>query len=142
MHMSSTAKKAQEAGKIRHIGVTSHSLPMAISMVRTGLFSTVQFPFNFIEGAAATELLPVVRERGMGFLVMKPFGGGVIDNARVAFRYLRHVITSYSIHYTKLYERGLHSAQMVGGRRHGQRAALLQTRDDRSRREQRRAVQR
>ncbi len=84
-----TAKKAQEAGKIRHIGVTSHSLPMAISMVRTGLFSTVQFPFNFIEGAAATELLPVVRERGMGFLVMKPFGGGVIDNARVAFRYLR-----------------------------------------------------
>ena len=25
----------------------------------------------------------------MGFICMKPFGGGVIDNAAVAFKYLR-----------------------------------------------------
>jgi len=83
------AHKALDAGKIRYLGVTSHNLSMAVRMVRTGLFSTVQFPFNFIEDAARDDLLPAVREMGMGFIVMKPFGGGAIDNAEVAFRFLR-----------------------------------------------------
>jgi len=83
------AARALDAGKIRYLGVTSHSLPMALRMVRTGLFSTVQFPFNFIEDAARDDLLPAALEMGMGFIVMKPFGGGAIDNAEVAFRFLR-----------------------------------------------------
>jgi uncharacterized protein len=81
--------KARDKGMIRHIGVTSHSLPMAIKLVKTGLFATIQFPFNFIEEAALDELFPAAREGGMGILVMKPFAGGVIDNASVAFAYLR-----------------------------------------------------
>ena len=83
------AVRAREAGKIRYLGVTSHSLPMALKMIRTGLFSTVQFPFNFIEDGAADELLPAARQLGMGFIVMKPFGGGAIDNAEAAFKFLR-----------------------------------------------------
>lgn len=83
------AVRARDAGKIRYLGVTSHSLPMALKMIRTALFSTVQFPFNFIEEAAADELLPAARQLGMGFIVMKPFGGGAIDNAEAAFKYLR-----------------------------------------------------
>ena len=81
--------KAKGAGKIRHLGVTSHSLPMALKMVRSGLFDTVQFPFNLIEEAARDELLGASRDMGMGFICMKPFGGGVIDDAAVAFKYLR-----------------------------------------------------
>lgn len=81
--------KAKEAGKLRHIGVTSHSLQMAVKLVRTGLFSTIQFPFNFIETDAASELFPLARELGVGILVMKPFAGGVIDNAEIVFRFLR-----------------------------------------------------
>jgi predicted aldo/keto reductase-like oxidoreductase len=81
--------RAQEAGKIRHIGVTSHSLEMAVRLVKTGLFSTVQFPFNFIEEAAAEELFPLAREQNLGILAMKPFCGGLVDRARVAFAYLR-----------------------------------------------------
>jgi predicted aldo/keto reductase-like oxidoreductase len=81
--------KAKEAGKVRHIGVTSHNLKMAIKLVRTGLFSTIQFPFNFIETDAEDELFPAARELGMGILVMKPFAGGVIDNADVVFKFLR-----------------------------------------------------
>jgi len=80
--------KAQREGKIRHIGVTSHSLPMAIKMVKTGLFSSIQFPFNFIE-TEATELHAVARSLNLGILGMKPFGGGAIDNAELAFKYLR-----------------------------------------------------
>ena len=83
------AVKAKEAGKVRHIGVTSHSLTMAIKLVRTGLFSTIQFPFNFIETDACQELFPVAREHGVGILVMKPFAGGVIDNADIVFKFLR-----------------------------------------------------
>jgi len=81
--------KAKEAGKVRHIGVTSHSLPMAIKLVKSGLFSTIQFPFNFIETAATAELFPTARELGMGILAMKPFAGGVIDNADIVFKFLR-----------------------------------------------------
>lgn len=82
-------QKAKVAGKIRFLGVTSHSRPMAIKLIQTGLFSTVQFPFNFIEVDAAGDLHPEARRLGMGILVMKPFAGGVIDNATVAFKYLR-----------------------------------------------------
>ena len=81
--------KAKEQGKIRYMGVTSHNLAMAIKLVKTGLFSTIQFPFNFIEDAAKDELHTVARERGMGILAMKPFAGGMIDNARIAFKFLR-----------------------------------------------------
>jgi predicted aldo/keto reductase-like oxidoreductase len=81
--------KAKEQGKIRYVGVTSHNLAMATKLVKTGLFSTIQFPFNFIEDAAKDELHTAARERGMGVLAMKPFAGGMIDNARIAFKFLR-----------------------------------------------------
>lgn len=84
------AQKAKQDGRIRYIGVTSHSLPMAIKMVKTGLFATIQFPFNFIEDAAQHELHAEARRRGVGILAMKPFAGGVIDNAAVAFNFLRN----------------------------------------------------
>ena len=81
--------KAKAAGKIRYVGVTSHNLQMALTLVRSGLFDSIQFPFNLIEEAAQDDLLAECRDRGMAFIVMKPFGGGVIDNASLAFKYLR-----------------------------------------------------
>jgi len=81
--------KAREQGKVKCIGVTSHNLAMAIKLVKSGLFNTVQFPFNFIEDAAKDELHIEARKRGMGILVMKPFAGGMIDNADIAFKFLR-----------------------------------------------------
>jgi len=84
-----TFLKAKEQGKIRYIGVSSHSLSMAIRLVETGLFDTIQFPFNFIEESAKDELHPAAIQKNMGILAMKPFAGGVIDNAEIAFKYLR-----------------------------------------------------
>ncbi|MZP30096.1 aldo/keto reductase [Heliobacterium undosum] len=81
--------KAQEQGKIRHIGVTSHNRQMALKLVRTGHFSTIQFPFNFIEDAAKDDLFPAARALDLGILAMKPFAGGMIDNAALAFKFLR-----------------------------------------------------
>jgi uncharacterized protein len=81
--------RARDAGRIRHLGVTSHSLEMAIRLVQTGLFSTIQFPFNFVETEAAQTLHPLAREQQMGILAMKPFCGGLVEDARAAFAYLR-----------------------------------------------------
>ena len=81
--------RAKKEGKIRFIGVTSHNLAMAVKLVKTGLFSTIQLPFNFIEDAAKDELFPATRVLGMGVIAMKPFAGGVIDNSEIAIKYLR-----------------------------------------------------
>ena len=85
----SEAHKAKKEGKIRFLGVTSHNLQMAVKLVKTGLFNTIQFPFNFIETEAKDQLHKYSREKGIGIIAMKPFAGGVIDNAAVAFKYLR-----------------------------------------------------
>ncbi len=81
--------RAREAGKIRHIGVTSHSVEMAVKLIKTGLFSTVQFPFNFLEEAPQSELHPVARQLDLGILAMKPFGGGALEDGKLCFKYLR-----------------------------------------------------
>jgi len=81
--------KAMEQGKIRYLGFSSHSLEMALRLVDTEVFSTVQFPFNFIETEAMDELHPAARNKNMGILAMKSFAGGVIDNGPLAFTFLR-----------------------------------------------------
>jgi uncharacterized protein len=81
--------RARDEGKVRCIGVSSHNLAMAVKLVKTGLFSTIQFPFNFIEEAAKDELHTAARNSGMGILAMKPFAGGMIPDAEAAFKFLR-----------------------------------------------------
>ena len=80
---------ARKAGKIRHIGITSHSMDVAKEAVKSGQFETVQFPFNFVTSEPAEELLPLAREHDVGFIAMKPMAGGLLDNATIAFKYLR-----------------------------------------------------
>jgi predicted aldo/keto reductase-like oxidoreductase len=83
-----TFMKAKKAGKIRHIGITSHKLDEVKEQVKTGYFETVMFPFNFITCEPADELLPLCREHDVGFINMKPMAGGMLENAAVAFKYL------------------------------------------------------
>ncbi len=87
--IADTLSAAKEQGKIRVLGVTSHSLDMAVRLAESGLFGTIQFPFNFIETDAAERLHPLARRLGLGIIVMKPFAGGVIADAASAFAFLR-----------------------------------------------------
>jgi predicted aldo/keto reductase-like oxidoreductase len=80
--------KARDQGKIRHVGITSHSLEMARQLVATGLFSTIQFPHNLVETEAAQALFPEAKAAGLGILVMKPFAGGMLDDGDLALRFL------------------------------------------------------
>jgi predicted aldo/keto reductase-like oxidoreductase len=82
-------QRAKEAGKIRHIGLSSHSISTAEAALQTGLFKTLQFPFNFIEQDPAEELFPYARSRNIGLIGMKPLGGGLLERADLCFRFLQ-----------------------------------------------------
>lgn len=82
------AQEARDQGLVKHIGITSHALSVARAAVASGLFETIQFPFSFMATEAAEELLPLVRERDLGFIAMKPLGGGLLERADLCFKYL------------------------------------------------------
>jgi predicted aldo/keto reductase-like oxidoreductase len=82
------AREALETGKIRHIGITSHSPDVAQSAITSGLFETVMFPFNFVADEAASTLVPLAKKHDVGFLAMKPFAGSMLNDANLAIKYL------------------------------------------------------
>lgn len=82
------AVEAVAAGKVRELGLTSHSLDMAMKAVATDRFATVQLPFNFVTDEAAADLLPLCRQLDVGFIAMKPFAGGMLENARLTLKHL------------------------------------------------------
>lgn len=82
-------REAMAAGVIKHLGISSHSLKVAGEAVKTGIFETVMFPFNFVLREAADELIPLARANDVGFIAMKPLNAGLIDEVPIAFKYLR-----------------------------------------------------
>jgi len=82
------AQEARASGKIRHIGITSHTMEVALKATASDRFETIQFPFNVITSEPADELIPLAREHDVGFIAMKPLAGGLLDNAEIAFKYL------------------------------------------------------
>jgi len=81
-------QQALQAGKIRHIGMSSHSLEVARKAVSSGHFETIQFPFNFVTSEPADKLVPLAREHDVGFIAMKPFAGGQLRDANLTIKYL------------------------------------------------------
>lgn len=83
-------RRARAAGKIRFIGVTSHSRDFLARVLRKApeIFDTIQVPFNCIGDESGITLLPLARKAGLGFIAMKPFCGGVVERPDLAFRYV------------------------------------------------------
>ena len=79
--------EAKAAGKIRHLGVTSHSLDTFRMAVELDWVETFMFPYNIVEDQAQ-ELIARCAERNIGFICMKPLAGGAIENATLALRYI------------------------------------------------------
>ncbi len=82
------AQSALTQGKIRHIGISSHSMDIALRAVASDLFETLQFPFNFVINEAAQELLPLAVKHDVGFIAMKAFAGGMLHDAALAIKFL------------------------------------------------------
>jgi len=85
------ACELKAAGRIGHIGVTSHNMGVAIDMARDNHFETLMFPFNFITREPLDELIPLCRQNDIAFIAMKPVGGGLLWDIATAFRWLRQV---------------------------------------------------
>jgi predicted aldo/keto reductase-like oxidoreductase len=80
---------AVQAGKVRFPAFSSHSLDVSEKVLTSyDGFYAVQLPFNFVDNAAAERLIPRAREKQVGFIAMKPLGGGMLDDAELCFRYL------------------------------------------------------
>jgi len=82
------AQEALNAGKVRHIGISTHSLDVALKAVSSGYFETILFPFNFVANEAADELVPLARGHDVGFIAMKPFAASMVEDANLAIKYL------------------------------------------------------
>jgi predicted aldo/keto reductase-like oxidoreductase len=81
-------EEAIKAGKVRFPGFSSHNIPIALELMKSGHFDVVQLPFNYIDVDANNEAIPLAKKLDMGFIAMKPMGGGLLHNAELSFRYL------------------------------------------------------
>lgn len=79
--------EARDAGKIRHIGLTSHSLDTFKMALDMPWVETFMFPYNIVE-TQAEKLIAQAAQRNIGFIDMKPLAGGAIENATLALRYI------------------------------------------------------
>ena len=80
-------QEAKAAGKIGHIGLTSHSLDTFKMALDMDWVETFMFPYNIVE-TQAEKLIAERAKRNIGFIDMKPLAGGAIENATLALRYI------------------------------------------------------
>src|SRR4030065_1388524 len=80
-------KRAQGEGLIDHIGITSHNLQVLEKAARDGHFDVIMACYSFLEPDALQKVFPVAKEKDIGILTMKPFSGGVIEEAGPALRF-------------------------------------------------------
>ncbi|MDF2884047.1 MAG: aldo/keto reductase [Clostridiaceae bacterium] len=79
--------EAVEEGKIKHIGITSHSLDILKLAVESGKFETIMYPYNMVENQGE-ELFKRANELNIGIIAMKPMAGGALNNGTLALKYI------------------------------------------------------
>jgi len=84
-------KEAKKAGTIRHIGISSHGHETALAAAKLNCFETMMYPFNFVAHEPGEEVLATCKANNIDFFAMKPMGGGRLDNATLAFKFLLNV---------------------------------------------------
>jgi aryl-alcohol dehydrogenase-like predicted oxidoreductase len=71
--------QAKEAGKIRHIGFSAHSVEAAMAMMDRFRFDSILFPVNYIcyaRGNFGPQVLAKAEEQGVACLAIKPMAYG------------------------------------------------------------------
>jgi len=80
--------EAKEKGLIRHIGITTHKLPVAQEIIESGLYETLQYPFSYLSSEKEIALVHGCVKADMGFICMKALAGGLIDRSDAAMAYM------------------------------------------------------
>ncbi|MDO4623538.1 MAG: aldo/keto reductase [Eubacteriales bacterium] len=81
-------EEAKASGKIRHIGVTSHKIQVAMECVESGLYETMQFPFSYLSSQKELDLVAACKKANVGFIAMKGLAGGLINHSDAAMAYM------------------------------------------------------
>ncbi len=92
--------EAKKKGMIRHIGITNHRLLVAMEAADSGLYETIQFPFNYLSTEGETTLVKRCKENDIGFIAMKAMSGGLITSSAAAYAFLNqydHVLPIWGI---------------------------------------------
>lgn len=76
--------QACQQGYVRHIGITGHKSDVLGPAVETGLFATVQLPYNALEIQTEPLLRQAHDRLNMGTIAMKPLAGGALTAAAAA----------------------------------------------------------
>ena len=80
--------EAKEQGRIRHLGLTAHSLEVFEKALELPWVETIMFPYNLVE-TQGEALMARAAEKGIAVIAMKPLAGGAIEDGRLALRYIR-----------------------------------------------------
>jgi predicted aldo/keto reductase-like oxidoreductase len=81
---------AREAGQVRYLGFSAHSVELALKAMDVAAFDFAMVPANFISTQYLEgPFMARARAGGVTVLAMKPFGGGRIQNPGLRLRYLR-----------------------------------------------------
>jgi len=80
-------EEAKTAGKIKHIGITSHSLDVLRIAVESGKFETIMYPYNIVE-TQGYEVFRRASELNIGVIAMKPMAGGALTDGTIAMKFI------------------------------------------------------
>lgn len=79
--------EAKAAGKIDHIGITTHSAEVFARVLEMDWVESIMFPYNIVE-TQGEELIHKCAEKNIAFICMKPLAGGAIEDGSLAMRFL------------------------------------------------------
>ena len=90
-------EQAREQGKLRFIGITEHRLAVAREAAASGLYDTLQFPFNCLSTPEEIALVEECKARNVGFISMKALSGGLIVNSAAAYAFQAQYLNALPI---------------------------------------------
>ena len=80
-------QEAKLVEKVRHIGITSHSIDVLKIAVESHKFDTIMYPYNIVE-TQADELFKRASELNIGVIAMKPMAGGALTDGTIAMKFV------------------------------------------------------
>lgn len=84
-------REYRDKGMIHHIGASAHTREAALAVIEHPEIEVLQYPFNFIVEEEGLEIVEACRKKDIGFIAMKPFGGGALQDAPTCIRFLLSV---------------------------------------------------
>jgi aryl-alcohol dehydrogenase-like predicted oxidoreductase len=91
---------AKRAGKIRFIGITNHNLGRAQQAIDSGAFDTMQYPLSVLSSPEEIAMAQKCAEHDLGVIAMKAMCGGLLQDGRLPFAFLRqypHIVPIWGI---------------------------------------------